>query len=174
MAYKKKIIEQEHLDRYIAARVMNSLCKGDQTIKCYPTRIKDPVDLQCLLIDPDRRKTKQINVEIKERIKSDEILDKYPFAELKEEKWKKMQAYTPTYAGLYYMVLLNRKTALVFDMDNLDWDKITLTNWTIKDTQFDPDSEYLDTPVLMIPYNQACYIVDIEQFYEDYKNEDFG
>ena len=173
MGYKRKITKQEHLDRYVAARALETLCKYDQEIKCYPTKISDPVDLQCLLIDPDAMTKKQINVEIKERIKSEENLEKYPWAELKVEKWNGMRAFTPSYAELLYVVLLNRKKAIIFDMFRLDWSKVTQTIWHIKDTQFDDQSEYFDTPILCIPYELADYEVDIEQFYKDYENEDF-
>ena len=177
-SYKQKIIAQEHLDRYVCGRVIESLLTGDQQARMYPTKISDPVDLKCVLLDPDAEQKKQVrpfNVEIKERIKDEDTLDKFPFAELRVEKFNKMLAYNGSLrvTTLFYCVLLNRQKALLFNLSEIDWSQIKEVMWKVKDCEYDELSDAHEVPVYMIPYELAEAVVDCAQYYIDYTKEDF-
>lgn len=177
-SFKQRIIEQEHLDRYVCGKVILSQLKGNQEARMYPTKISDPVDLKCALIDPDAERNKQMrpfNVEIKERIKDEDTIRKFPYAELRVEKYNKMLAYNGSLriTTLFYCVLLNRQYALMFNLSELDWSKVKEVMWKVKDCEFDEESAAHEVPTYMIPYELACYTTDCSQYYEDYKNEDW-
>ena len=163
-----KIHRQERLDRYVARRVLETLCVEKQTIICQATKYVDPVDLICLLIDKEDDTRRQINVEIKERQKDASTLAAYPFAELKVEKYERMKAFTPVYADLYYMVLLNREKALLYNMNALDWTRVKRTVWNIKVTEYNSTSHYQETPMYMIPYEDAELVVNCSEFYDEF------
>ena len=103
--------------------------------------------------------------------KSTENLIKYPTAELKKSKYENMlTAHTNT--KLIYIQYIN-ETAIIFDMDKLNWNKVRLYNWRIKHTEYDDDSEYEVVPTYFIPYYQRLMIIDAHQYFEYYANNQF-
>lgn len=168
MTTTERIEEQERQDRYVAARCLRKLLYKGKDLKINPTEITDYVDLNCSVINL-KDKLIQFNVEIKERNKNEWQLKNYPHAELKVSKYNRMRQATPEGTRLLYMVLLNNKTMLLFDMDNLDWSKVEKRDWMIKITQMDDNSPYVATPTYFIPYDLAIARLDCSDYVEEYK-----
>lgn len=160
----QKIKAQEEKDRCVATECLKVLLKKGKDLKINPTDITDSVDLRCSVINLNDRFI-PFNVEIKERIKSEQQLAKYPNAELKVAKYNRMRNATKKGTRLLYMVLLNNETCLVFNLDNLDWSKVEKRNWRIKQTQMDVNSPYIEVPTYFIPYNLAICKMNCKNFY---------
>lgn len=157
---KKRIEEMELKDRFIAENCLRNLLKKATSVTVKPTEIEDHVDLNCSCTT-DKGKTIPFNVEIKERNKSQEQLDKYGYnCELRVDKYQRMRAATPKGTKLYYMVLFNNDTMYLFDMDSLDWSKVEKFNWRIKRTQMSDYSDYVTYPTYKIPLNLATITYD--------------
>lgn len=124
---------QEAQDRYVAVECLKWLLRKGTDLETKPTQISDYVDLNCSIIDGQGNKI-PFNVEIKERLKTAEQLIKYPHAELKVDKFNRMRSVTPPGTRLLYMVLLNKTTCLIFNLDTLDWTKVQTKKWRIKRT----------------------------------------
>jgi hypothetical protein len=168
LTYKEAITEQELKDRYVASECLKYLLnRGKFKVKIKPAGITSHIDLRCKMVDQDRNET-PFYVEIKERYKDDVKLEEYPFAELKVEKYNRMEAITPDNTFLYYMVLLNEEKCMMFNLHELDWSRVKTVIWHIKKTQYWDQSYYVDTPVYMIPYDMAEAECDCTKYYEDY------
>lgn len=165
---EERIEAQEAQDRYVASECLKEMLKKGRDLKITPTPITESVDLNCSVINLND-KLVQFNVEIKERNKSEEQLKKYPHAELKVDKYKRMKETTKEGTKLLYMVLLNNQTCLVFDLDNLDWSKVELRNWYIKRTQMNPNSGYVKTPTFFIPYELAVVNMDCSSYFKEWE-----
>lgn len=166
-SYTKDIEEQERKDRFVASKCLEHLFSKGKNLTIVPTEITDYVDLNCSVVNLKDRLI-PFNVEIKERFKNEEQLAKYPNAELKEEKLERMRNATKEGVKLLYMVLLNNKTCLVFDLDNLDWSKVEKRNWRIKRTQLNPNSDYITVPTYFIPYELAVATMDCSGFFNEW------
>ncbi len=164
MNYQERIRLQEEKDRYVAQKCLEKLLYKGSDLQITPTNIEDYVDLNCSVINTKGKKI-PFNVEIKERYKDEEQLQKYPNAELKVAKLKRMKQATPTGTKLLYMVLLNEKECLLFDLNKIDWSNIPLRNWRIKQTQFNPNSPYVSTPTYFIPYSAATATLDCSEYF---------
>ena len=160
----QRIEIQEFKDRYVATECLKELLKKGKDLKINPTDITDYVDLRCSVINLEDRYI-PFNVEIKERIKSEQQLAKFPNAELKVAKYDRMRKATRKGTRLLYMVLLNKETCLVFDLDKLDWTKVEKKNWRIKQTQMDENSPYIEVPTYFIPYNLAICKMNCKEYY---------
>lgn len=163
MDYIKKIETQEKKDRFIAVKCLTKLLSGGTDLQITQTEITDYVDLNCSIVNK-KGKTIPFNVEIKERYKDDKQLAKYPNAELKDNKLKRMKSVTPKGTKLLYMVLLNNKECLLFDLDKINWDKVDTHYWHIKKTQMNPNSGYEDVLTHFIPYEMALSRIDITEY----------
>lgn len=163
MEYKSIITAQEKKDRFIASKCLTELLSKGKDLQIKPTEITDSVDLNCSVVNKNNKKI-PFNVEIKERYKSDYQLKLYPNAELKADKLKRMKSVTPKGTKLFYMVLLNNKECLLFDLDKLDWSKVTTKYWHIKRTQVNPNSDYIDVLTHFIPYDLALKRIDITEY----------
>lgn len=168
MDYVANIEAQEEKDRYVASECLKWLMRNGKNLTIVPTEITDYVDLNCSVINTENNLV-PFNVEIKERFKNDEQLAKYPFAELKEAKLQRMMSVTPNNTRLLYIVLLNKKDCLVFNLSKLDWSKVEKRNWRIKRTQFNPNSDYVTVPTYFIPYSMAIAKCDCSNFFEEYE-----
>ena len=166
---KEKIMKQEKQDRYVASECLKKLLNKGSNLSIIPTPLTDAVDLNCSVVNLNGKYV-PFNVEIKERNKTDWQLSKYPQAELKVEKYERMRKATPAGVKLLYMVLLNNQKCLLFDLDKLDWNKVTETIWYIKKTQMKEDSPVVPTPTYLIPYDLAIATCDCWEFVEYYKN----
>lgn len=159
---KEKIRKQEIKDRYIGTKVLEQVFSG-RNITCTALPVWANTDIACSATGKNGN-TVNFQVEVKERNKSDWQLEKYPQAELKVDKLKKMKQYAGDNAKLVYMVLLNDKEALLFYLNKIDFSKIDKTVWHIKKTQYDNYSEYEEAPIYLIPYSMAFKKIDITEF----------
>ena len=166
MTTTQKIYNQEIKGRFIATKCLNQMLSS-RDVKINPTAIKESVDLKCNAYG-QKGKRVNFNVEVKERYKNQDNLKKYPFAELKVDKLERMRQATPKGTKLYYMVLLNGKEMLLFNLDKIDFNEIKIFNWWTKKCQEDDNSELIETPIYQIPYDKACARFNIEQYFEDY------
>ena len=87
---------------------------------------------------------------------------------MKIDKLNRMRKATPQGTKLFYMVLLNAKEMLLFDIDKIDFSKVKIFNWWTKKCQEDENSELIETPIYQIPYEWAIKKLNIEQYFEDY------
>ena len=166
--YAKKIELQEEKDRYVASECLKWLLRKGTNLNITPTEITDYVDLNCSVIN-QKGNNVPFNVEIKERFKNEQQLQKNPNAELKVDKLERMRSVTKKGTKLLYMVLLNNKTCYLFNLDKLDWSKVEKRNWRIKRTQFNPNSDYITVPTYFIPYELADVTMDCSNFFNDYE-----
>lgn len=162
-----RIEAQEEKDRFVASKCLEEIFKKGRDLQITPTEITSHVDLKCSIINQKNKKI-PFNVEIKERYKNQEQLEKYPNAELKVSKYKGMKQETPKGTLLLYMVLLNNKTCLVFDLDNLDWSKVEMRKWRTKRTQMSDNSDYIEVPTFFIPYELASVSIDCSQYFNEW------
>lgn len=169
-AVGRAIESQEYKDRYIAGRVMKDACTGTE-LKMWARSINDPVDVsgECQWMGSPWK----FNLEIKERKKTDSILKRFPFAELRIDKYQRMRDRTEQGTNLLYMQLLNEKTCYLFNLDTLNWEKVETYNWNIKKTQMDYYSSKSVTPIYNIPLELAFLTMDCTQYYKDYY-ENYG
>jgi len=166
MTTTQKIYNQEIKGRFIGSKCLNKMF-GGRDLKIQPTAIKESVDLKCNAYGKSGKRA-NFNVEVKERYKNQENLKKYPYAELKVDKLNRMRKATPQGTKLFYMVLLNAKEMLLFDIDKIDFSKVKIFNWWTKKCQEDENSELIETPIYQIPYKLAIKKLDITQYFEDY------
>lgn len=158
---KNNIIDvQEDLDYYVASRCMEKMIP-------YYHICSSPRGCSVDLYGMNNR-LEPFCVEIKERIKSKENLEKYPWAELKVEKLNRMRLARS--GKLYYMTLLNEEICYLWDMDKIDWDKVGVFEWEIKNCQMSSYSSKSSYMTYQIPFSMAidsCYCGDY--FYDWYK-----
>lgn len=165
--WSKNIETQESKDRFVASECLKWLCREGTNLQIAATEIQESVDLRCSIINNHNIRV-PFNVEIKERYKSAEKLNSSPYAELKVDKYNRMRAATPEGTVLLYMVLLNQKTCLLYNLDKLDWSKVQTRNWRIKRTQMNPNSDYITVPTFFIPYSEATVCMDCSIFFQQY------
>ena len=163
----ERIDKQESKDRYVAKRVLNEMVNNGWGLQIEGT--KDPycpVDLTCTATS--KYNNIYFNVEIKERYKSETSLKLDPYAELKDSKVRRMRRVTDyDTTKLYYLVLLNNKWALLYDLDEIDWEEIETFMWHIKKTQLDDNSEYEDVLCYKLPWHLAKKKIDCSKFYKE-------
>lgn len=169
---QKSIDAQEEKDRYIAIRCMEQTTdlQEKQRLRAVPTDVKSHIDLICVIQDWYANPIKWYDIEIKERNKSYENVQKYPYAELKVDKYNNMLKDKGPNSDLLYIVLLNQKLALIFNLSTLDWTQVQRTTWNIKEIQYEDGSEKKDTEVYLIPYTLAEKLVPCEEYYTEYEN----
>jgi hypothetical protein len=164
-----RIEKQEKKDRYVAGECLKWLLRKGTDLQIKETPITCGVDLACSVNNTEGRNIK-FNVEIKERYKNHQSLTKYPYAELKVNKLRRMRNSTDyDTTRLYYMVLLNQETCIMFNLDTLDWEDIEKGTWHIKKTQLDDDSEYEDVEIYKIPYSKAVATCNCKNFFKQYE-----
>lgn len=157
---------QEEKDYYVASRFFQDLSIGKK-LYLNQANFYCSVDMHGLVVGDDGNQF-PFNVEIKQRNKSDEEIELYPVAELKKDKYERMEKATAAGTRLYYLTLLNSKTGYLFDMTNLDWDKVNLVNWEMKRVEYSDRDEKIVVPTYMIPYSLAKYELPLEQYYKDW------
>lgn len=160
---RKRIEAQEKKDRFVASKCLAQILSAHTDLQLTATSITSWVDLYGEVTSAKTGRRKQFTVEIKERFKDADQLKKYPTAELKVEKAERMQKSQK--GALLYMVLLNEKECLLFDLTNQDWDNTKQVIWNIKKTQLDPNSEKVPTPVYLIPYDKAIVKIDCSKYF---------
>lgn len=166
MSSVDRLIEmQEFKDRMIAAWIMKDCCTGEN-LKMWRRPLKDPIDMsgECMFMGTKY----EFNLEIKGRKKDDIILRKFPYAELRQDKYERMRESTRWGVNLLYMQLLNEKTCYIFNLDTINWKKVETYNWNIKKTQMDENSEKKVYPIYNIPLELAFLTLDCSKYYEEY------
>jgi hypothetical protein len=168
---QRNIDAQEEKDRYVAIRCMEETVdlQPKQALRTVPTNVKSHIDLVCVITDWYANPVKWYDIEIKERNKTRETVEKYPYAELKVSKYNNMLKDKGPNSDLLYIVLLNQKLAFIFNLSTLDWSKVQRTTWTIKEIQYEEGSETRDTEVYLIPYTMADRMIGCEQYYTEYE-----
>lgn len=156
-----RIAEQEKKDRYVAKKVLEEILNPEK-LEINNTEIWDNVDLRC------KYRNTNFNVEIKARNKSEINVIKFPEAELKEEKLKLMKEATNEGTQLIYMVLLNERICLIYNLDKIDFNNVEKKIWRIKKIQYAEDSEYAEYVTYFIPYKCASMIIDCSNYYKEY------
>ena len=165
----RKINACEDRDRFVTMKCLNAtIGQKNSNLIINPTEITDWVDLKCSCINQHNKLVK-FNVEVKERNKNEEQLAKYPNAELKVPKLQRIYKATPKDTWLYYVVLLNKKTFMLFDLKRIDWSTIPSKYWTIRKCQMNPDSGYEKVLTYFIPYDKAALTMDCSKYYEEYE-----
>lgn len=167
-AVDRVIEKQEFRDRMIAIWILKDCCTG-KDLKMWRTSIKDPIDLrgECNFMGSPYK----FNLEIKERNKTGKLLQLYPHAELRVDKYQRMRENTEYDTHLLYMQLLNEKTCYIFNLTTLNWNKVGTFTWNIKKTQMDENSGRRDYLTYSIPYDQAFLTMDCSKYFEDYKKK---
>ena len=167
----KKIIKNENRDRYVAARMIYDNVKDNvSNISITETDLYCPYDLTFNYSVPVSNNTANCEavIEIKERFMTEEMQRKYPNMKIKVSKYNRIKK-NSNGKPIYYFVLINEKTGLIFDITDITKLKdIDVFNWRIKKTQMDSNSEYVIEPTYIFPPSNAIKTVDISQYYKDY------
>lgn len=157
--------KNEEKGRYVAEYVLSDFLKNYKfTVTSTP--LTCPVDLKGTVSNTTI--SKDFQVEVKQRIKSEEQLLKYPNCELRVDKYKRMLTESPTGTSLLYMVLLNEEKALIFNLKKIDWNCINTFNWRVKQTQVDPNSPYITLPTYSIPTSLAIATLDCSKYFQQW------
>lgn len=159
--------QYEDRDRYIATRCLEEAFKGYE-VNFTGTDLTCPVDLVGTVSDGNV--AGKFNVEVKERNKSPEYLKKYPTAELRVDKAKRMASVTPPGTVCLYIVLLNDETGYIYNLSCMDWSKVSVFDWRIKKTQVDSTSGYEVYPTYAIPMDLAVRKIDIRDYIQEWNN----
>lgn len=158
-----RINAQEFKYRYIGINFLKDLFKG-KIIAISGTPTLEGVDIRFSAMTKGEIVT--YDVEVKERNKTQYQLKRYPNSELKKAKKESMYS-AHTNQHLIYIQFVN-EIAYIYDMDKLNWDDVEFRFWKIKKTQYDDNSEYVDTPTYFIPYTQRLMAVDAHKYYDNY------
>ena len=168
MDFLDKIHEQELKYRFLGSNLLYNIfsksISGDinSSISIESTPMTCNCDLNMSITF--KGKTTDYAIEIKERNKSKEILERYPFAELKPQKLKLMRNEAKN-RKLIYIVFLNKEKAFIFDINAIDFSKIELREILNKKVQFNNDSKLDNEWIYEIPYSMAVKTVDIRYLY---------
>lgn len=163
----------EHRDRYVANRMINDfISEGATNISVTPMDLFCPYDLNltCDVPVPEYNTTApcDVNIEVKERFKTDEQLKKYPNVELKVSKYEEIMAASRG-KHVFYFVLLNQKTGYIFHINNLPTLQGVYTfYWRLRRVQYDPNSEMVEELTYSIPTSLARCTMDITKYYDEY------
>lgn len=158
----ERIKQQEKKDRYVAEKCLKKILSAGTNLQMSGTELTCSVDIKGEVTNKNNKRV-AFSCEIKERNKSPEQLQKWPNAELKVEKLNRMKK--DKRGILLYMVLLNEKECLLFNLSKINWATIPLRIWNIKKTQFNPNSPVVPTPTYFIPYDLAIKRIDCTEFY---------
>ena len=164
--YVNSLIQlQEEKDYFVTSRIFKDLIAPGCTLVKTPERCS--VDMYgCVL---GNHGYIPFNVEIKERIKNEETLLRFPYAELKVSKFNNMKNTCTQGTKLFYTVLLNETIAYVYDFDYLDWETVETFEWEMKKTQFSNSNRMERVQVYNIPYSSATYTVSCSDYFKEWK-----
>lgn len=160
----EKIKKQEKKDRFIVTVLLTKLFANyadNYTITAHPFSAATDINLHFT----KNGEEKSYEFEIKERNKD---INKYNFAELRV---KKLQHIKENYKdNIYYIVLLNQKTAYIYNLSKIDFNEIETFKWTIKDTQLDNNSTVSEHLTYKIPTSFAVRQINVTDIYNLYNN----
>ena len=163
MANQKKIDAQERLDAYVVGNAIKEQLLP--TFEFQQTPTFTPFDLDCKWTDKD----KSIAIEIKERWKKPEYMEKYQYAELREDKRDRIITATSGFDYTYYVQLLNHNWMIMFYFPSINWNACPLAEWKIKDTQYSEDEKMSMPKTYNIPWEWRCNCVDVRKYYTEYE-----
>lgn len=156
-----KIDYQEKLDAYVVGN-----CIKEQLLPTFEftqTPSFTNYDLSCTWND------KKIAIEIKERWKKPEYMQRYQCAELKESKRDLIFSATTGFDFTYYAQLLNHDWMIIFYLPSINWNECPLAGWQIKNTQYS-DATSMTTPkTYNIPWSMASKCLPIRKYYTEYE-----
>jgi len=164
-----RIEKQEAKDAYIVERMLQDNVRYNHTISSFttqPTQMGTHYDLTSTFIA--NGKVIRCAYEIKERNKSDWDVINNPYSELKDQKVKAILNCTKGYNGVFYISIVNGKTAYMWNLKAIDWDKQDSFIWHIKKTQFSRSTEMEDALTYKLYWKDAVLKVDITKYLEEY------
>lgn len=169
MDKEEKIKRQEEKDYYVVSRLMfDNLFDKVQNISF--TQMPQFTFYDMSMTYNHKGEDIQSAIEIKARNKSKELMTKYPYAELKVDKYNRIMSKTGIYDKVYYIQLVNEQTAYLYDLKKIDFTKVKKENWAIKKVQFSSTSTVGEEQTYMIPYTMGKRFDNINKYYQDYYN----
>lgn len=150
MIDKERMVNQEEKDFKITERIMKNIFKAhnkDAELKQNP--IYSAVDAT-MLVD----KKYKYNIEIKERVQNLDIYDTLP---LKVTKYCNIMENTDEDTKPLIIYLLNNEEYYLFNLKELDWNKIKCKNWEIKKVEYTSNQQKEKQPTYFIPISQCIY-----------------
>lgn len=169
MTKQEKIRLQEEKDYYVVSRLMfDNLFDKVEGVSFSPRPEFSSFDMT-LGYKYNGKKVKQA-VEIKARNKSSELMEKYPYSEIKVAKYERVINCTKEYDKVYYIQLVNEETAYLYNLREIDFTQVKRENWAIKKVQFSSTSTIGEEETYMIPYTMGKRFDNISQYYKDFYN----
>lgn len=169
MTKQEKIRLQEEKDYYVVSRLMfDNLFDKVEGVSFTPRPEFSSFDMT-LAYKYNGKKVKHA-VEIKARNKTSELMEKYPYSELKVAKYERVMNSTKEYDKVYYIQLVNEETAYLFNLRGIDFTQVKKENWNIKKVQFSSTSTVGEEQTYMIPYTMGKRFDNINKYYQDYYN----
>lgn len=169
MTKTEKVRLQEEKDYYVVSRLMfDNLFNKVECISFSQRPEFSSFDMT-LVYKHQGKKVKEA-VEIKARNKSSELMEKYPYSELKVAKYERVMDCTEEYDKVYYIQLVNEETAYLYNLREIDFTQVKRENWTIKKVQFSTTSTVGGEETYMIPYTMGKRFDNINQYYKDFYN----
>lgn len=167
MTKTEKVRLQEEKDYYVVSRLMfDNLFNRVEGISFIPRPEFSSFDMT-LVYKHQGKKVKEA-VEIKARNKSPELMEKYPYSELKVAKFERVMDCTKEYDKVYYIQLVNEQTAYLYNLREIDFTQVKKENWNIKKVQFSSTSTVGEEETYMIPYTMGKRFDNINQYYKDF------
>lgn len=166
MTKNEKVRLQEEKDYYVVSRLMfDNLFNKVEGISFSQRPEFSSFDMT--LVYKHKGHVKEA-VEIKARNKSSELLEKYPYSELKVAKYERVMNCTKEYDKVYYIQLVNEQTAYLYNLREIDFTQVKKENWNIKKVQFSSTSTIGEEETYMIPYTMGKRFDGINQYYKDF------
>lgn len=162
--YSSLVALHEDLGRTVAANCIRKVLSGYE-VSLSNTSIYSAVDLEGTVISGGRNYN--FNVEVKERSKTKDQLQRYPDCELRVDKYVRMMKETPEGTELLYCVLLNKSTCYIFNLKRIDWDKVNMVDWKVNKLQVNQNSETKSYRIFQIPTELAWVTLDCTEFYKE-------
>ena len=161
---KYKCQLQEEKGRTIGTMCLNDIFEPyKDNMVLTGTALTCPVDINGSISVSD--KSVNFNVEVKQRNKTEEQLIKWPYCELRVDKYQRMLQETPKGTTLLYMVLLNESTCYLFNLSKINMNELETFNWRIKVTEVDSNSPYRNYLTYKIPTELAFKTIDCSEYF---------
>ncbi len=141
----KRVNEQENKDYVYTVNLLTDLFNNYETTFTQMPEFH-PTDVRLKVVGHQPHK---YNIEVKTR---NQDMDKYHTIPLKEAKLNGMINDTKEDEKLLYIVFVNDYQYFIFDIDNIDFNKVEKRNWRIKKQEYNiGKDEYITVPTYFIP-----------------------
>lgn len=147
-----KMSEKEEKDYQTAKRIFSKLFKN-YNIQFQQMPIGSVSDMRFSFIMKNGDVAKY-NVEIKSR---NQCLEDYDTLPLTVQKYANLKDNTEEWEKLIYISLVNDEEYYIFDLKNIDWNKVDCRNWLINDIEYSEQPTKKKIPTFFIPIAQSCY-----------------